>query len=94
MNNHGESIEDVRLWERKAVASLLGLLAVCFSVWAGVVWNSGQDVVRELRAARLEDAQYRLVMERRVTILEQRQAIVLETLRKMNQPVPHNAGEQ
>ena len=71
-----DSENDIHQWERKAVAGLLSLLTLCFTVWAGVVWSSGQDVVKEMRAARLEDAQYRIAMERRLTILEQQSAIM------------------
>jgi hypothetical protein len=87
---------DVHLFERKAIAWLLGVLSLCFTAWAGVVWSSGQDVVKEMRSARMEDAQYRLVMERRLTILEQqqqtfnqRQLWVIATLGDlMKRPVP------
>ena len=67
---------DIHQWERKAVVWLLGALVTCFTLWAGVVWNSGQDVVQEMRQTRLEDAQYRLLMERRLTIAEQQLTIL------------------
>jgi hypothetical protein len=67
---------DIHQWERKAVAGLLALLGTCFMIWAGVVWNSGQNVVGELRQARMEDAQYRLLMERRLTVAEQQLTIL------------------
>jgi len=67
---------DIHQWERKAVAGLLAMLAACFMVWAGVVWSSGQNVVNEMREARKEDAQYRLLMERRLTVAEQQLAIL------------------
>jgi hypothetical protein len=68
---------DIHQWERKAVVWLLGALVTCFTLWAGVVWNSGQDVVQEMRQTRLEDAQYRLLMERRLTVAEQ-QLVILQ----------------
>jgi hypothetical protein len=67
---------DIHQWERKALVGVLGLLVVCFTAWAGVVFNSGQDVVHELRATREENAQYRLLMERRVTLLEKQTEIL------------------
>ena len=67
---------DIHAWERKAVAGLLSLLGVCFLTWAGVVWSSGQNVVKELREARVEDAQYRILMERRLTVAEQQLTIL------------------
>ena len=90
-----EAENDIHQWERKAVAGLLALLATCFMVWAGVVWSSGQSVVSEMRAARVEDAQYRLLMERRPTvaeqqlvILQQRQHWVMDRLLKNNEEQP------
>jgi len=75
---HDVEIEnDIHQWERKAVAGLLALLATCFMVWAGVVWSSGQSVVAEMRQSRIEDAQYRLLMERRLTVAEQ-QLVILQ----------------
>ena len=71
-----EAENDIHQWERKAVAGLLALLATCFMVWAGVVWSSGQSVVSEMRQARIEDAQYRLLMERRLTVAEQQLVIL------------------
>jgi len=72
-----EAENDIHQWERKAVVWLLGGLVCCFTLWAGVVWNSGQDVVEEMRRARVEDAQYRLLMERRLTVAEQ-QLVILQ----------------
>ena len=90
-----EAENDIHQWERKAVAGLLALLATCFMVWAGVVWSSGQSVVSEMREARKEDAQYRLLMERRLTAaeqqlvsLQQRQHWVMDRLLKNNEEQP------
>jgi len=90
-----EAENDIHQWERKAVAGLLALLATCFMVWAGVVWSSGQSVVAEMRQARIEDAQYRLLMERRLTvaeqqlvILQQRQHWVMDRLLETNKELP------
>ena len=70
--------DDVRQWERKAIASLLALLTASFMVWAGMVWNATDKVmvridtiVTDMARDRIEQQQYRAVMERRITIQEQ-----------------------
>ena len=87
--------EDIRQWERKAVAGLLGLLVVVFGAWAGVVWHGTDKVVAridavsaQIAADRLDQAKYQLLMERRLTlseaqlkVVEQRQTWVIEALR-------------
>ena len=86
---------DVRDWERKAIAGLLALLVTVFGLWAGVVWSSSDKVLTRLdniamqmASDRLEQSQYRMTMERRLTIQEQqisvmsqRQTWVIDTLR-------------
>ena len=68
-------------WERK-------LLIVAFGAWAGVVAMYGQAaigrvdrLVQQMELDRKESAEYRTTLERRITIIEQRQAYVLEALR-------------
>ena len=46
------------------------------------------DVLREVALIRAELQSDRLVNERRLTILEQRQSYVIETLRRMHADVP------
>lgn len=84
-NHHQDSIRE---WERKAVTALLGLLITVFGIWAGVVWNGTKEVVtqindisKQLSADRLEQVQYRMLMERRLTIQEQQ----LEVMRQRQQ---------
>ena len=80
--------QELRNWERKAVAGLLALLVTVFGIWAGVVWSSADKVmqrldvvVNQMTADRLEQERYRSLNERRLTILEQRQQYVIEALR-------------
>lgn len=80
--------DDLRNWERKALAALMGLVATVMGVWAGVVYDTGQDVLREVASIRVELQSDRLVNERRLTILEQRQSYVIEALRRMHADVP------
>lgn len=85
--------EELRQWERKAVAGLLGMLVLVFGTWAGVVWNGTDKVVEKLdvvvtqmAADRLEQERYRSMTERRLTIIEQRQQYVIEALRNNHKP--------
>lgn len=80
--------DDLRNWERKALAALMGLVAMVMGVWAGVVYDTGQDVLREVASIRAELQSDRLVNERRLTILEQRQSYVIEALRRTHADVP------
>lgn len=80
--------EDLRHWERKAIVALMGLVSTVMAVWAGIVYDTGQDVLREVASIRAELQSDRLVNERRLTILEQRQGYVIETLRRMRADVP------
>lgn len=96
-----EEQDDVRRWERKAIAALLALLVTVFGVWAGVVWSSSDKVLvrldqlsSQLSSDRLEQAQYRMAMERRLTLqesqtatLSQRQAWVIDTLRQQGRGI-------
>jgi hypothetical protein len=87
---HDETtLEELRTWERKAVAGLLALLTTAFLAWAGVVWNSADKVMMridrmsdQLAADRLEQQMYRATLERRITIIEERQGAVLRRLEK------------
>lgn len=79
----GDDSDDIRQWERKAIAALLGLLTTAFIVWAGVVWNGTDKVmnrmdlmVGEMASDRVEQQQYRATLERRLTIQEQQLDIV------------------
>ena len=85
--------DDLRNWERKALAALMGLVAMVMGVWAGVVYDTGQDVLREVASIRAELQSDRLVNERRLTILEQRQSYVIETLRRMHADADVPLGE-
>jgi hypothetical protein len=76
-------MDDVQQWERKAIAGLLGLLTTAFMVWAGVVWNGTDKVMNKIESLaidankdRIEQQQYRAVLERRLTIQEQQLDIV------------------
>lgn len=78
-----DDADDIRQWERKAVAALLGLLTTAFMIWAGVVWSGTNKVmdrvdsiVKEISADRIEQQQYRVMMERRLTIMEQQTSIL------------------
>lgn len=82
-----EQEPSLRHWERK-------LLIVAFGAWAGVVAIYGQAavnridrVVGELEADRRAQAEYRTLMERRLTIVEQRQAYVIEALKAQHNGV-------
>lgn len=83
-----DDTDDLRQWERKALAGLVAMLVAVFGLWAGVVWN-GTDkvvdrldtVVNQMAADRLEQERYRSLTERRLTIIEQRQQYVIEALR-------------
>ena len=81
------TLAELRSWERKAVAGLLGLLTTAFLAWAAVVWNSADKVMvridrmnDQLQADRLEQQMYRAAMERRLSLVEDRQAWVLKQL--------------
>jgi hypothetical protein len=74
----GESEDAIRSWERRSITGLLGLVILAFTVWAGVVWNATDKVlmrvdslVREVSADRVEQMEYRAMLERRLTIQEQ-----------------------
>lgn len=84
MTNGEDTLEELRVWERKAVAGLLALLTAAFLAWAGVVWNSADKVIsridrmaEQLAADRLEQQAYRSQVERRMAIVEERQGRVL-----------------
>lgn len=85
--------EELRQWERKALAGLMAMLVTVFGLWAGVVWQ-GTDkvvdrldtVVTQMAADRLEQERYRSMTERRLTIIEQRQQFVIESLRNSHKP--------
>lgn len=84
MTNGEDTLEELRAWERKAVAGLLALLTAAFLAWAGVVWNSADKVMsridrmaEQLAADRLEQQAYRSQVERRMAIVEERQGRVL-----------------
>lgn len=84
MTNGEDTLEELRVWERKAVAGLLALLTAAFLAWAGVVWNSADKVMsridrmaEQLAADRLEQQAYRSQVERRMAIVEERQGRVL-----------------
>lgn len=86
--NDEETDRSLRGWERRAIVALLGLLSAVFGVWAMAVWDGSQDLVHEVRAVRtemvadrIEQREYRTLMERRITTIEQRQAWVIEALR-------------
>jgi hypothetical protein len=64
---------------------------VSFTLWAGVVaivgWvvqSSVQDAVRENKEARNAFTEYVRLMERRVTIVEERQSAALHSIRDMD----------
>lgn len=76
--------EDLRHWERKALVALMGLVSTVMAVWAGIVYDTGQDVLREVAQIRTEIQADRLVNERRLTIIEQKQGYVIETLRRLH----------
>ena len=89
--NDQETMDELRSWERKAVAGLLVLLTTAFLAWAGVVWNSADKVMMridrmsdQLFADRLEQQMYRAALERRITIIEERQGAVLRRLDKQD----------
>ena len=82
-------MNELRSWERKAVAGLLALLTTAFLAWAGVVWSSADKVMAridrmadQLAADRLEQQMYRAALERRITIIEERQGAVLRRLER------------
>lgn len=85
-----EGIDEVRLWERKAVAVLASILSAAFLAWAGVVWNSADKVLMridrmsdQLAADRVEQQLYRAQVERRLSIVEERQNRVIRVLDKL-----------
>ena len=85
-----EGIDEVRLWERKAVAVLASILSAAFLAWAGVVWNSADKVLMridrmsdQLAADRVEQQLYRAQIERRLSIVEERQNRVIRVLDKL-----------
>lgn len=82
-----DAVEGLHGWERKALSALMALLVTVFGLWAGVVYNTGQDVLIEVAAIRRELAADRVATERRLTILEQRQSYVVETLRHLHNGV-------
>lgn len=88
-----EAEDTLRGWERKALSALMGLLILVFGTWAGVVYRTGQDVLSEIAAIRRELAADRVATERRLTILEQRQSYVVETLRHLHNGVTVPNGE-
>jgi hypothetical protein len=87
--NDEATMNELRSWERKAVAGLLALLTTAFLAWAGVVWSSADKVMAridrmadQLAADRLEQQMYRAALERRITIIEERQGAVLRRLER------------
>ena len=93
-----EGIDEVRLWERKAVAVLASILSAAFLAWAGVVWNSADKVLMridrmsdQLAADRVEQQLYRAQVERRLSIVEERQNRVIRLLDRME--TPHEAAQ-
>lgn len=89
-----DDTEDLRHWERKALAGLIAMLVAIFGLWAGMVWNGTDKVLARLEALsaqmasdRLEQERYRSMTERRLTIIEQRQSYVIEALRERHNGV-------
>jgi hypothetical protein len=83
-----EDADDLRQWERKALAGLIAMLVAVLGLWAGVVWSGTDKVLARLEAMsaqlaadRLEQERYRSLTERRLTIIEQRQQYVIEAMR-------------
>mgnify|MGYP003442554424 CR=1 FL=1 len=94
-----EGIDEVRLWERKAVAVLASILSAAFLAWAGVVWNSADKVLMridrmsdQLAADRVEQQLYRAQVERRLSIVEERQNRVIRVLDQLE--THSNGGQQ
>lgn len=92
-----EDASIVHHWERRVLVGLAAGLISVFGIWATVVWNGTQAVVNEVRmmrqevmADRVEQEKYRAAMERRIAILEVRQAYVLRSLERMDggRPTP------
>lgn len=78
------TLEELRIWERKVIAGLLAMLTTAFLAWAGVVWNSADKLMaridhmtEQLAADRVEQQLYRAQIERRLSIVEERQSRVL-----------------
>lgn len=100
MNDDGATIEELRAWERKAVAGLLAMLTTAFLAWASVVWNSADKIMaridrmsEQIAADRIEQQAYRSQVERRISIVEERQGRVLRWIDKQEQ-MEHNGFDQ
>jgi hypothetical protein len=85
---------DVRAWERKAIIGLLGLLIAAFGFWAQVVREGTQQLIAEVGSVRAElikrdaaHAEYQRLMERRITILEQRDQYIIQALTSLHDGV-------
>lgn len=75
-----DSIQGVRQWERRILIGLATSFIAVFAVWAGVVWDGTKAIANEVAAVRhemsldrIEQQQYRTLLERRITIVEQQQ---------------------
>jgi hypothetical protein len=91
-NDNGEATEGLRHWERKAIAALLAVLTSVFAIWAGIVYSGVNDVVREVRQVRddmnvdrVDDERYRSLAERRLAILEDRQAEMIRRIGRLEE---------
>ena len=93
MDQQESAMDELRAWEHKTVAILLGMLTTAFLAWAGVVWNSADKVMMridrmadQLSADRVEQQIYRAQMERRIAIIEERQGAVIRSLQHDDKP--------
>ncbi len=91
--NDDDTLAELRLWERKAVLGLLGLLTMAFLSWAGVVWNSADKLMvkldsmsEQLATDRVEQQLYRSQVERRLSLNEER---IQNILRLMDREKAH-----
>ena len=64
---------------------IVGILAVAFVSWAGVVWNASSDLMDKFDEMMREFRQYSISTEHRLTKLEADNEEILEALRRMRE---------
>ena len=82
-NDDASALGKTEFWMRAASVSF-SLWAIVVAVVGWVVQSSVADAVRENKEARNAFTEYVRLMERRVTIIEERQSAVLHSIRDMD----------
>lgn len=85
MSTDDDAADVVHRWERRLLIAAFGGWALVVAAYGQAAVNRIDRITEEMQRDREQRVAAEMLMERRVTILEQRQAAVIETLRSMKQ---------